>query len=422
MATTLYAQRRKALLEAVRQQYPERAGTIILWAAFEQGSQRFIQDASFYYFTGLAEPGCALCLDVQTGTSVVFVPNVGDMRVRWVGQALSADAATAQRLGVDEVRLLGQPLGGYTLHPLFAQPQYENMRAWLHEIVRSGGSLFAAYPATGVGYEQSVAVIQRLSLFQPTLQDAWIDISPLIARMRRKKGREEIELIYKAVALTHAAQQAAAQYISAGRHECEVQAAIEYVFTSSGATSAFVPIVASGAHAAIMHYQSCRYALQKGEVVIVDCGACFEGYCADVSRTYPVSKKFSESQKTLYGLVLQAHDYVASLIKPGMYLNNAAVPEQSLHHCAMQFFAKHGCEQFFNHGIGHFLGLEVHDVGDPREPLQEGDVITIEPGLYRADQGIGVRIENDFWVIKDGAHNLSEDLPVSIDEVQAMIG
>lgn len=422
MNTSLFSQRRKALLEVICKQYPEADGTVVLWAAFEQKIQRFKQDASFYYFTGINEPACALCIDVKTATSVLFVPHVGDARLRWIGQTISADAATAQRIGVDEIRLLGKQLGGYSMPPLFAQSQYEHIIAWLSEVVRGGGTLFTPYPATGVDYEQQVGAIQRLNVMQPTLQRAWTDISPLIARMRRKKGREEIELIYKAVALTNAAQQAAAQYIVAGRTECEVQAAVEYVFTSNGVASAFVPIVASGAHAAIVHYQSCTYAIQKGELVIVDCGACVDGYCADISRTYPVSKKFSEVQKKLYGLVLQAHDYVAGLIKPGMYLNNAALPEQSLHHQALQFFAKHNCEKYFNHGIGHFLGLDVHDVGDPGAPLQEGDVITIEPGLYRADQGIGVRIENDFWVIKDGAHNFSEDLPVAVDEVQAMVG
>jgi Xaa-Pro aminopeptidase len=127
---------------------------------------------------------------------------------------------------------------------------------------------------------------------------------------------------------------------------------------------------------------------------------------------------FTDRQAEVYTLVLQAQKYIEEQTRPGMYLYNAQIPEKSLHHLAVQFFEYHGCAQYFNHKIGHFLGLDVHDVGDTTEPLQEGDVITIEPGLYLTTEGIGVRIEDDYVVVQDGLVCLSEYIPKSIEEIE----
>ena len=136
--------------------------------------------------------------------------------------------------------------------------------------------------------------------------------------------------------------------------------------------------MATGKNATILHYTANTSAMKKGDLVVVDIGAAFDGYCADLTRTYPVSGKFSKRQRELYNLVLDAQTYIADLAKPGMYLNNSDEPERSLHHLAQSFLKKHGYDQYFVHGIGHFLGLDVHDVGNVKEPLKENDVFTIE--------------------------------------------
>jgi Xaa-Pro aminopeptidase len=140
-----------------------------------------------------------------------------------------------------------------------------------------------------------------------------------------------------------------------------------------------------------------------------------------LTRTYPVSGTFSKRQKELYQIVLDTQKYVASLAKPGMWLKNKDKVDQSLHHLAVKFLAKHGYDKYFPHGIGHFLGLEVHDVGDSSVPLHEGDVITIEPGIYIPEENIGIRIEDNYWITKDGAVCLSENVFKEVEEIEEVL-
>jgi Xaa-Pro aminopeptidase len=123
-------------------------------------------------------------------------------------------------------------------------------------------------------------------------------------------------------------------------------------------------------------------------------------------------------QKELYQLVLDCQAYIAEIAKPGMWLNNKDKPEESLNHLAREFFKKKDLDQYFVHGIGHYLGLDTHDVGDYSKPLEEGNVITIEPGLYLPQENIGIRIEDNYWIVKSGAVCLSEALPKSVDQIE----
>ena len=160
---------------------------------------------------------------------------------------------------------------------------------------------------------------------------------------------------------------------------------------------------------------------KKMKMVLVDIGAQMGHYCADISRTYPVSGRFSARQRELYNIVLETQEYVAEQARPGMWLFNAENKAKSLHHLAEKFLESKGLEKYFPHGIGHFLGLDVHDVGDRQRPLQEGDLFTIEPGLYIPKEGIGIRIEDNYWMVKDGVVCLSEDLPKTVDEIEQMM-
>ena len=160
--------------------------------------------------------------------------------------------------------------------------------------------------------------------------------------------------------------------------------------------------------------------LVAGDLVVVDIGAEVDYYCADITRTYPVSGTFSKRQRDVYTIVLATQEYIASIAKPGMWLNNKEKPEQSLQHCAQKFLEKHNYHTYFPHGIGHFLGMDVHDVGDVHEPLQEGDVITIEPGIYLQKEQLGIRIEDDYWIVKDGVICLSDALPKEAHAIEEM--
>jgi Xaa-Pro aminopeptidase len=243
-----------------------------------------------------------------------------------------------------------------------------------------------------------------------------------VDRLRRIKSEAELTLIRQAIAITTAAHHVAAQYLRVGLTECELQAVIEAEFVRNGALiPAFPSIVGGGVMSTVLHYVNNDRVLQDSDLVVVDIGAEFGYYAADLTRTYPVNGVYTPRQKEIYTLVLEAQEYAASVVKPGMYLRNAVVKEQSLHWLVREFFKKHGFEKYFPHGLGHYMGLDVHDVGTYEEPLQPGDVFTIEPGLYLRDEAIGVRIEDDYLITATGAQCLSASLPKRVNEIELLV-
>jgi Xaa-Pro aminopeptidase len=211
------------------------------------------------------------------------------------------------------------------------------------------------------------------------------------------------------------------QAMKDGVLEAEVQASLEYMMIASHARPSFPSIVASGKNGTVLHYNQNSGTVKNGDLVVVDIGAELDNYCADLTRTYPVSGTFTKRQKELYNIVLDTQEHIASLAKPGMWLKNKDKVDKSLHHLAVKFLAQRGYDKYFPHGIGHFLGLDVHDVGDYNVPLHEGDVITIEPGIYIAAENIGIRIEDNYWITKDGAICLSERLPKDADDIERLM-
>jgi Xaa-Pro aminopeptidase len=416
--STIFKLRIQDLINNIKELHPEKKGTIILFAAFEDDRYRFTQESSFYYFTGLQEPAVVLTIDVD-GQKILYVPNCLEERAKWVVSPLQLTKEYAKQIGVDEVKLLGSGCSGYQMHPYSCESEYSNLTADLKKKINSESVLFALDPHTPYGYIEQRLLLQRLRTFgaAPNV----VDISSIAARMRRSKDVKEIELMYKAAEITCVAQEAAARAISHGVNEAEVQASLEYIMTGSHAAIAFPSIVATGKNSTILHYNQNNAELKKGDLVVVDIGARYDGYCADITRTYPVSGTFTKRQKEIYNIVLDTQNYIASIAKPGMWLSYKEKPDQSLNHLARAFIKEKGYDHYFPHGIGHFLGIDVHDVGDYTEPLKAGDVITIEPGIYIADEQIGVRIEDDYWIVKDGVICLSEGLPKTADEIEEMV-
>ncbi len=417
---SLYATRRKELLEKIREQYSEQSGVVMLIADFENDRAQFWQESSFYYYTGITEPGAVLMLDLA-GTSTLYIPNCGTTREQWMHSPVALTQENAKTLGVDEVMVLGDQCPGYQLFPFFKQESYGHVLARLKKLAADKSTLFTLYPDNEHEYVEQRLVLNRLITLVDGLADQILDIAPIVADTRRRKDMHEVEMITRAIEITELAHEAAAQAIEPGLLECEVQASLEYIMRASGSRSAFPSIVATGKNATILHYMANEAPLAKGDLVVIDIGATHEGYCADLTRTYPVSGKFTKRQRDLYQLVLDTQAYIADLAKPGMYLNNADHPEQSLHHLAKAFLKKHGYDQYFVHGIGHFIGLDVHDVGNVKDPLRENDVFTIEPGIYIPQEGIGIRIEDDYLMVKKGAICLSEHLPKEPAVIEEMV-
>jgi Xaa-Pro aminopeptidase len=415
---SIFAARRKELVEAIKIAFPDRQGVVILFAAFEQGSQAFTQDKTFYYYTGINEPGAVIAVHLD-GTSILYLPNYFEKRAQWMVLPQAIMTQDTKALGVDKVELLGNECVGYSLPPYFSQDEYVHMIDFLTTIVQQNDAIFTTHESSY--YLSARIALDHLERYIPSLSRAVCDISTLIAAARRRKDMGEIEHIYRAVEITELAHESAVQTIKQGVSEAEVQASLEYMMIASHARTSFPSIVAAGKNSTILHYHQNDSVLKNGDVVVVDIGAEYNNYCADLTRTYPVSGMFSKRQKEIYNIVLQTQEYIASLAKPGMWLKNKEKPEQSLHHLAVKFLATYGYDRYFPHGIGHFLGLDVHDVGDYTIPLQEGDVITIEPGIYIPQENIGIRIEDNYWIAKDEAVCLSENLPKKVEEIEGFM-
>lgn len=419
--TSVYALRRKELIETIKSELPDKKnGIVVLFAAFEQSSERFRQDKTFYYYTGVNEPGTALVIDM-TGKSTLYIPNCFEKRAQWMTLPPALVNRDAKALGVDAVELLGDECVGYEFNPYFSAHEYAHMIALMKDVIHNGGALFTTAPNNGHEYVNTRFVLDHLQKFIPDIQKTIIDVSSIIAGSRRRKDMSEVESIYRAIEITELAHESAVQAMRHDVLEAEVQASLEYMMIASHARPSFPSIVASGKNGTVLHYNQNNGTLKNGDLVVVDIGAELDNYCADLTRTYPVSGTFTKRQKELYNIVLETQEYIASLAKPGMWLKNKDKADKSLHHLAVKFLAQRGYDKYFPHGIGHFLGLDVHDVGDYNEPLQEGDVITIEPGIYIAQENIGIRIEDNYWITKDGAICLSDRLPKDADDIEGLM-
>ncbi|HEX2977776.1 MAG TPA: Xaa-Pro aminopeptidase [Candidatus Babeliales bacterium] len=414
-----FKSRRAQLIQLIREQYPKSAdGLVILFGAFESHSI-FKQERSFYYLTGIEEPACALLIDLKNDKTTLYVPNFGSERAKWVASTILP--AQKDRLGFDDISYLGTQCKGYQCHPFFSNEEYQELIKILNAAVAQKRTIFTLNPNSASAYVEQRFILQRMSTLIPNLPELIMDISPLIASMRRFKNNQELEYLYKAIDVTIDAHAAVARAIAPGKKEYEIQALLEYLFTSRGCSLAFPSIVAGGRNGTVLHYNQNTATLEKGDLVVVDIGAEYNYYNADLTRTFPVSGTFTKRQRELYLIVLETQDYIASLARPGMWVSNKEKPEQSLYHRAVNFLKEKGYEKYFLHGIGHYLGLDVHDVGDYSTPLQKGDVITIEPGIYIPEEGIGIRIEDDYWIIEDGNICLSEDLLKSPDDIELMM-
>ena len=415
---TTHTTRRKLLTESVKKAHQGKKGTILLLAAFEMEHIPFRQESSFYYFTGLEEPAVALLIDTTTGETTLYVPAYGISRDIWASTIIGTSPNNLATWGIKEIKHLGGECRGYSITAACLEPQYALLLTDLEKRVQQGESIYVSYSGQS---EWDGILIDRLLRSKPQLKESAVDISPEIGALRRTKSQAELELMYNAIDCTMQAQDAAASRIEPELNEYQIQAAIEFLFKESGGTAAFPSIVAAGKNSTTLHYHQNRGQLKDGDLVVVDIGAEIGYYCADLTRTYPVSGVFTKRQREVYTIVLDTQQYIASIAAPGYWIRNQEQKEKSLHHLAVQFLKDQGYEKYFPHGIGHFLGMDVHDVGDYREPLKEGDVFTIEPGIYIPQEHLGVRIEDNYWVTGKGVVCLSEALPSNSYEIEEMM-
>ena len=250
--------------------------------------------------------------------------------------------------------------------------------------------------------------------------------------LRAIKSEWEVEVTSKAIDITHQAFLRVMRFVKPGVMEYEIEAEIVHSFLSQRATGeAYNSIIASGDRARTLHYVSNNEVCADGELILMDFGASYGGYNADLTRTIPVSGKFTRRQKTVYNACLHLHDYAKSLLKPGISIVDYT---EKVGEEATQQFLKIGLlkktevknedpenrayRKYLYHGISHHLGLDVHDLGTRTEPIKAGMLFTVEPGIYIEEEQMGIRIENNVWITRNGNKDLMKNIPITVEEIE----
>lgn len=255
----------------------------------------------------------------------------------------------------------------------------------------------------------------------------------LLKDLRAIKTPLEVEVIQKAIDITEKTFKRLLQFIKPGVMEYEIEAEIMHSFLSQRSTGpAYSSIIAGGDRARTLHYVENNQACKAGELILMDFGAEYGNYCADLTRTVPVNGKFSSRQKIVYNACLHLHHYAASILKPGISIVDYT---EKVGEEATKLFQKIGLLQksdvknedsenrayrkYLYHGISHHLGIDVHDLGTKTDPIKAGMVFTVEPGIYIEEENMGIRIENNFWITRNGNQDLMKNIPITVEQIES---
>jgi Xaa-Pro aminopeptidase len=257
----------------------------------------------------------------------------------------------------------------------------------------------------------------------------------ILKELRAIKTSLEVEIMQKAIDITDNSFRRLLQFIKPGVMEYEIEAEIYHSFLSQRATGpAYSSIIASGDRARTLHYVENNQECKDGELILMDFGAEYGNYCADLTRTVPVNGKFTRRQKTVYNACLHLHHYAASILKPGISIldytekigDEATVVFQKIGLLKKSDIKNEDPEnkayrKYLYHGISHHLGIDVHDLGTRTAPIKAGMVFTIEPGIYIEEEKMGIRIENNFWITRNGNNDLMKNIPITAEDIEALM-
>jgi Xaa-Pro aminopeptidase len=410
-----YRARRLALAQKMN------GGVAIIFAGTEAEGPNavygFRQDNNFYYLSGWAEPGAALVIASEVAakdttparpyTEILFLPVHNVAQERWTGPKLGADNLRATAItGFERVENL------------------DRMPAELARILgKAPVSIFEDGEATAsVG---AMDWLRRTNTFP--LRTSTHDVKTLLAQLRVVKDEGEVARIRHATDASIAAHMAALQMLKPGLNEHDIEARMQYEFMKRGCERpAYAPIVGAGADSTVLHYSADDAPITAGDVVVMDVAGDYAMYASDITRTAPANGRFTDRQREIYNIVLGAQRAAMAAFKQGKTKLVGRDPD-SLFQVAYDYINTHGKDlhgqplgQYFIHGLGHYVGLAVHDVGDTSLPVPRGAVFTIEPGIYIPEEKIGIRIEDIVWVSPDGTLvNLTGALPHTAEEIEA---
>ncbi|HXH01742.1 MAG TPA: Xaa-Pro aminopeptidase [Candidatus Competibacteraceae bacterium] len=427
-----YAVRRRTLLERLGAD-----AVALVPAAGETLRNRdthhpFRQDSDFQYLTGFPEPDALAVLAPGAEAEYeLFVRERNPEMETWNGRRAGPEGAVAR-------------YGAGRAHTLAALDER------LPELLANRKRIYYAlgrnpeFDRRVLGWLERVRARSRQGVRAPV---ELCELGTLLHELRLFKRPAEVELLRRAATITAEGHCRAMQACRPGLYEYQLEAELLYTFTRSGAGWAYPSIVGGGDNATILHYVENNAPLRDGELVLIDAGCEVDGYCADITRTFPVNGRFSGEQRALYEVVLAAQHAALAEVRPGR-------PWQAFHDAAVKVLseglvelgilqgdpaeriADESYRRFYMHRTGHWLGLDVHDVGDYRDPdgqwraLQPGMVLTVEPGLYIASGnqgvderwwGLGIRIEDDVLVTADGHEILTAGVPKAVDDIEALM-
>jgi Xaa-Pro aminopeptidase len=397
---------------------------VVLFAATENDGPNeiygFRQDDNFYYLSGLSQPGSALLIAsaaeakgdtaARSYTEILFLPPRNVTQEKWTGPKLGAENPEAPKItGFDHVEDLGQLPNDVARYLGAGRP------AIYTDVASNGETSTSAAP---------LAFLKRLNAYLH-----FQDVKPMISSLRTAKDAGEVSLIRNAVDASVAAHFAAFKSVKPTVNEREISALMQYEWGKRGCERvAYAPIVGSGYFSTVLHYSDDDNVMKSGDVVVIDAAGEYSMYAADITRTMPINGHFTARQREIYDIVLGAQRAAEAAFVSGKSTMKRDDPA-SLFKVAFDYINTHGKDlhgqplgQYFIHGLGHSIGLNVHDSTDYNAPLGPGQVFTIEPGIYIPEENLGVRIEDDYYVDPEGKLiKLSGALPSGAEEVEKLM-
>ena len=372
-------------------------GVLVLFSHTEGRDEVFRRDEepNFFYLTGWSQPGARLL--VTPTRELLFLPHHNEHTEHFQGRRSSAEDADVHALtGFEDVRPI------------------EKFESELDQALTEQDKLYAPLSQPGTEKLKTLYPFREIS-----------DAATLITKLRVKKSPAELAAIQHATDVSIEAHRAAWKRMAPGLSEYQIASVLWTTYIESGCEGvAYSPIVGSGPNSTVLHYSANQRRMDRGEVVVMDAAAQCDDYASDITRTIPVGGKFSARQREIYQIVLGAQKAAIAALKPGARMSG---PGDTLTKIAHDYMDAHGKDlhgeplgKYFIHGLGHPVGLQVHDP-NVDGPLEAGMVVTIEPGIYIPEESIGVRIEDVVLVTENGAKVLSAALPKEADEIEKAV-
>ena len=370
----------------------------------------FTPNRNFYYLTGIKEEDHILVMTKINGvkSSKLYIKNIDLEMEKWVGKSIRKEEAE-ELAAVDEVKFKSQFDGD--IHGMITMKEEINLYLDLERMSANREGTISHRFANEITTKYPQVRINN--------------VYSKIGELRLKKSQEEVDKIKKAIEITKSGIEKLMSEARVGMKEYELEAYFDFNCKVKGATGlAFTTIAAAGENATTLHYVDNNCELKENDLILFDLGAEYNCYNADISRTFPVNGKFTERQKEVYNAVLRVNEEIINLIKPGMKYKdvNEKATDLIAEECIKLGLIKDKSEvrKYYYHSIGHSLGMDTHDIETPHRDIvfEPGVVFTVEPGMYMAEEEIGIRIEDDILVTEDGVINLSSDIIKSVEEIE----